>query len=63
MLEWCLNNVVGKADRRDNLYPNKRRPDQKIDAAVATMMAIGRAMSEDQDDKNLDGFLSRPLFA
>jgi phage terminase large subunit-like protein len=28
-------NVVGKADRRGNLYPTKQRPDQKIDAAVA----------------------------
>jgi phage terminase large subunit-like protein len=38
-----LGNVVGKADRRGNLYPTKSRPDQKIDAAVALMMAIGQA--------------------
>ncbi|TDH59007.1 terminase large subunit [Dankookia rubra] len=44
VLEWCLGNVVGKADRRGNLYPTKARPEQKIDAAVALMMAIGRAM-------------------
>ena len=35
VLEWCLGNVVGKADRRGNLYPTKQRPEQKIDAAVA----------------------------
>ena len=40
VLEWCLGNVVGKADRRGNLYPTKTRPDQKIDAAVALMMAL-----------------------
>jgi hypothetical protein len=28
--------------------PMKCRPDQKIDAAVALMMAIGRAMVEDE---------------
>jgi hypothetical protein len=35
VLTWRLGNVVGKADRRGNLYPTKSRPDQKIDAAVA----------------------------
>ena len=63
VLEWCLGNVVGRADRRGNLYPTKQRSDQKIDAAVALMMAIGRAMSEEDADKNLSSFLSRPLFA
>ncbi len=35
------------ATGRGNLYPAKQRPEQKIDAAVALMMAIGRAMAED----------------
>ena len=33
VLEWCLGKVVGKANRRGNLYPTKRRPDEKIHAA------------------------------
>ena len=61
VLEWRLGNVVGKADRRGNLYPTKQRPDQKIDAAVALMMAMGRAMSEEDPNAGLDGFLSNPL--
>jgi phage terminase large subunit-like protein len=60
VLEWRLGNVVGKAERRGNLYPTKRRPNQKIDAAVALMMAVGRAMSED-DQAGLGGFLANPL--
>ena len=36
----------------------KPRPDQKIDAAVALMMSIGRAMVEDKQAKGLDGFLA-----
>ena len=36
----------GKADRRGNFYPAKQRPEQKIDTAVALMMAIGRATAE-----------------
>jgi phage terminase large subunit-like protein len=60
VLEWCLSNVIGKADRRGNLYPTKQRVDQKIDAAVALMMAVGRAMTEDKD-AGIDGFLANPL--
>jgi len=62
VLEWCLGNVVGKADWRGNLYPTKCRPHQKIDVAVALMMAIGRAMIEDADAKGLEGFLTNPIF-
>ena len=29
VLTWCIGNVVGKADRRGNLYPTKSRSDQK----------------------------------
>jgi hypothetical protein len=43
VLGWCVGNVVGRPDRRGNLYPAKQRPEQKIDAAVALMMAVGRA--------------------
>ena len=46
VLEWCLGKVVGKASRRGNLYPTKQRPDEKIHAAVALTMALGRAMVE-----------------
>jgi len=52
---------VGKADRRGNLYPTKQRPDQKIDAAVAVMMAVGRAMAEDEDQAGLERFLANPI--
>ena len=54
--------IVGKPDRRGNLYPAKTRPDQKIDAAVALIMAIGRAVVEDQEAKGLEGFLTNPIF-
>jgi hypothetical protein len=44
-----------------NLYETKQRPDQKIDTTVALMMAIGRAMIEDEQGKNFDDFLSEQL--
>ena len=61
VLSWCIGNVVGRADRRGNLYATKSRPDQKIDAAVALMMAMGRAMVEDEDQAGLNGFLESPI--
>jgi phage terminase large subunit-like protein len=62
-LEWCVGNVVGRPDRRGNLYPAKQRPEQKIDAAVALMMAAGRAMAEDTNEGDLTDFLRDPLVA
>ena len=58
-----VGNVVGKPDRRGNLYPAKPRPEQKIDAAVALMMAVGRAMAEDANEGDLDDFLRDPVIA
>jgi len=53
--------VANKADRRGKLHPTKQPSDQKIDAAVALMMAIGRAMSGEDSNAGLDGFLAKPL--
>jgi hypothetical protein len=43
------------------VYPIKSRLDQKINAAVALMMAMGRAMVEDENEAGLNGFLSNPI--
>ena len=53
----------GKAGRRGNLYPAKPRPERKIDAAVALMMAVGRAMAADGGQPDIGDFLRAPLFA
>lgn len=45
VLEWCISNVVGHYDARSNVYPRKPRPEQKIDAAIALIMAIARCMA------------------
>jgi phage terminase large subunit-like protein len=63
VLEWCIGNVVGKADRRGNLYPTKQRPEQKIDAAVALMMAVGRVMTADDNEADLLEYLRNPVFS
>lgn len=45
-LAWCISNVVGHLDARGNVFPRKARPEAKIDAAVALIMAIARCMTE-----------------
>jgi phage terminase large subunit-like protein len=63
VLEWCGGNVVGRPDRRGNLYPAEQRSEQKIDAAVALMMAVGRAMAEDASEGDPEDFLRDPVIA
>jgi hypothetical protein len=63
VLAWCIGNVVGQEDRRGNLFPAKVR-ENKIDAAVALMMAIGRAQASEVDPQPaISAFLTDPLFA
>lgn len=51
VLEWCIGNVVGRYDARANVFPKKERPENKIDAAVALIMGVGRALvAEETDD-------------
>jgi phage terminase large subunit-like protein len=48
VLAWALSNVVGHFDRKDNVYPTKERPENKIDPAIALIMALGRAMGRQE---------------
>lgn len=41
---WMVSNVVAHLDAKDNIYPRKEFPENKIDGVVATIMALGRAM-------------------
>lgn len=50
VLLWMFSNVVAKLDKKDNIFPDKEKPENKIDGVVAIIMAIGRAMAK-QDKK------------
>jgi len=41
---WMLSNVEVWSDRNENIFPRKLRSQNKIDAAVATIVAMSRAM-------------------
>ena len=42
VLAWCLSNVVGHRDAKDNIFPRKELPEHKIDAAIGLIMALGQ---------------------
>ena len=46
VLTWMASNVVAKLDVKDNIYPNKERPENKIDGVVGLIMALSRAISQ-----------------
>ena len=46
VLAWMVSNVVCHTDKKDNIYPNKARAENKIDGVVAMIMAIGRLILE-----------------
>jgi phage terminase large subunit-like protein len=53
VLTWMASNVLAKLDVKDNIYPNKERPESKIDGIVGLIMALSRAIAgrePDQDD-------------
>jgi phage terminase large subunit-like protein len=63
VLAWCIGNVVGREDRRGNLFPAKARGN-KIDAGAALMMAVGRCQAAEAGAALGDrpSFLTDPLF-
>jgi phage terminase large subunit-like protein len=48
VLAWNIGNVVGHYDARGNVYPRKERPENKIDAAISSIMALGKAIFDQE---------------
>ncbi len=47
LLRWAVGNVVLDTDAAGNRRPNKSKSTDRIDPAVASIMAVGRAMAND----------------
>ena len=45
---WMLSNVEVQEDRNENIFPRKSRVSNKIDAAVATIVAMNRALAVEE---------------
>lgn len=50
ILDWCASNVVKRASKNKSYYPSKDKNSNKIDAIVASIMALARAMRSEGDD-------------
>lgn len=62
VLSWCLANVVCHEDRNGNVKPNKPRDKkQKIDGAIALLMALSRALLATGTEGNGGGYFT-PMF-
>lgn len=61
VLTWMASNVLAKLDVKDNIYPNKERPENKIDGIVALIMSLSRAIANAEVQGSVDDFLSRPM--
>lgn len=53
VLRWNVNNLVTKEDEAGNIKPDKRRKTEKIDGAVALIMALGRAQFSKGDERSI----------
>lgn len=47
VLTWMVSNVVCHLDAKDNIYPRKERPENKIDGVVALLMGLARYINEE----------------
>ena len=56
VLSWAVSNVTAKEDKKENVYPNKEDNRSKIDPVVASLFAIGRAMTRPEEGVASHGF-------
>jgi phage terminase large subunit-like protein len=56
MTTWCMSNMVARPAKKGLISPIKQKPAQKIDGAIATIMAIGRACVQGERPKEFQAF-------
>lgn len=54
-LSWMMDNIHIRTDPAGNIKPDKERSTEKIDGAVATIMALDRAIRNEKKDSVYDG--------
>lgn len=60
VLNWMFSNVVAKLDKKDNIFPDKEKKENKIDGVIALLMALKRSIDH-KNDGRIDDFLSDPV--
>ena len=46
LFAWAISNVVCHRDAKDNIYPRKESPENKIDPLISILMALNRALAD-----------------
>ena len=49
VLRWMMDNIYIRTDPAGNIKPDKEKSTEKIDGAVATVMALDRAIRRGND--------------
>ncbi len=54
LLDWCISNIMAKEDFKGNVFPRKdtENSQNKIDLAIAMLMAFGRIMYHKQEQQS-----------
>jgi phage terminase large subunit-like protein len=60
-MTWMIGNVVAFLDAKEHIYPRKERPANKIDGAVALIMARARALLSVDDSASFNEFIANPV--
>lgn len=63
VLTWTISNIVCHTDAKDNVYPRKEKPENKIDGGVALIMALGRWLVASADQSDFNDFMASPVTA
>jgi phage terminase large subunit-like protein len=56
ILAWMMSNVVAHTDLKENIYPRKDRPENKIDGVVALIIGMNRALVHKGAEKKYQMF-------
>ncbi|GAB3738193.1 terminase large subunit [Hymenobacter agri] len=51
VMNWMMSNVVAHLDAKENIFPRKEQPQNKIDGPVAAIMAVGEWLTGEADDE------------
>lgn len=54
-MTWMVSNVVCHTDAKENIYPRKERPENKIDGVIAALTALARAMVSESKSYSFEG--------
>ena len=61
VLRWCADNIFIRTDPAGNIKPDKEKSTERIDGAVALIMALDRAVRNQASDKDASVYDERGL--